>query len=80
MIQSMVVGFSSMGFDATLSGGCGIWEHLHSFRKVKCLQGYTKTLPMAIWKLKTPPVVVEHSVVVMPAGSQSRRSQIESNG
>ena len=34
--------------DATLDEGCGIWEYLHSFREVKCLQGYSKTLSMGI--------------------------------
>ena len=28
--------------------GCRIWEHLHSFREVKCLQGCSKTLSMGI--------------------------------
>ena len=47
MIKSMVIGFVSLGVDATLSAnGCGIWEHLYSFSEVKCLQSYFKTLWM----------------------------------
>ena len=34
--------------DDTLVDGCGNWEHLHSFREVKCLQGCSKTLWMGI--------------------------------
>ena len=30
----MVVGFVILGFDATQGDGCGIWEHLHSFRVI----------------------------------------------
>ena len=44
----MVVGFCSAGGWPTLNDECGIWEHLHSFREVKCLQGYSKTLWMGI--------------------------------
>ena len=33
-------------FDATMVDGCGIWEHLHSFREGKCLQGHSKALWM----------------------------------
>ena len=32
-----------MEIDATLGDGCGIWEHLHSFKEVKYLQDYFKT-------------------------------------
>ena len=42
MIQSMVVGFFVLGVDATLGNGCTIQEHLHSFRKVKYLQGFLR--------------------------------------
>ena len=42
--------FVLSGFDATLGDG-GIREYLHSFREVKCLQGYySKTLWMGTWK------------------------------
>ena len=40
--------FVLLGVDATLGDGCGIWEQLHSFRKMKYLQGYSKTLWMDI--------------------------------
>ena len=43
-------------------------EHLHSYSEVKCLQGYSKIFKLAI----------EHSVVIVTAGSQSRSSQSES--
>ena len=42
MIQSMVVGFYLLGVDATLGNECTIQEHLHSFRKVKYLQGFLR--------------------------------------
>ena len=35
--------FVLLGVDATLGDGCIIWEHLRGFRKVKCLQDYSKT-------------------------------------
>ena len=57
--------------DATLSDGCGVSKNLQSFR-----DGW-----MDGWVYKTfrlSPIVVEHTLVVMTAGSQSRRSQIES--
>ena len=44
----MVVGFCSIGVDATLSDGCEIWEHLQSCKEVKGLQSYFKTLCMGI--------------------------------
>ena len=47
--------------DATLIIGCGIWEHFQSFRKVKCLQGYPKTL----WTGKSP------AITSWTVGSQS---------
>ena len=56
MIKSMVVGFRFNGVDATLSNGCGIWWHFHSFREVKCFQGYSKILEMGIGNLKTLPI------------------------
>ena len=62
--------FVLLGVDGTLGDGGGIWEYLH--REVKCIQGYCKTLWMSIWDS-----AVEHSVVVMTSGPQSRRSQIE---
>ena len=32
--------------DVILGDGCGIWEHLYSFREVKYLQGCSKSLFM----------------------------------
>ena len=52
-IKSMVV---LLGVDATLSDGCGIWQHLHNFMEVN---GYMKVYDSLF------PLVVEHSVVVM---------------
>ena len=46
MIKPMVVGFFLLGADATLDDGCGISEHLHSFKEVKRLQGYSKIFSM----------------------------------
>ena len=48
MIKPVVVGFVLFGIDATLVDVSGIWEHLHSFREVKCLQGYLKSLWMGV--------------------------------
>ena len=48
MIKPMMVGFSLIGDDATLSDGCRLPEHLHSFREVKCLQDYSKTIRIYI--------------------------------
>ena len=76
MIKKMVVSLCSIGVDATLGDGCGIWEHLHSFREVKCSQYYSKILWMGIKIWRVFPLADEHSVVVMTKGSQSRRSQI----
>ena len=67
--------FVLFGVDATPSDGCEIWEHLHSLRKVKCLQGYSKALLVGISNLKTPPLVVEHSVVVLSARLNPMDSQ-----
>ena len=61
-----------MGIDATLGDECGIWEHLHSLREMKCLQGYSKTLKWVYKTLRLFPLAV--------AGFQSRRLQIESYG
>ena len=36
--------FVLLGVDASLSDGCGIGEHLHSFGEVKCFQDYSETL------------------------------------
>ena len=52
----MVVGFCSFGVDSTLGDGCGIWEHLHSFRELKCLHGFSKILWMGIKNLKVLPI------------------------
>ena len=40
--------FVLLGVDTTLGDGCGIWQHIHSFREVECLQGYSKTVLMGI--------------------------------
>ena len=40
--------FFSAGIDATLGIMFGIWEHLGSFKKMECLQGYFKTLWIGI--------------------------------
>ena len=29
--------------ETTLSDGCEVWEHLHGFREVQCLQGSSTT-------------------------------------
>ena len=46
MIKPMVVGFVLLKADATLDDEGGIWELLHSFREVECIQGCSKTF----WK------------------------------
>ena len=63
-IKSMVV---LLGVDATLSDGCGIWQHLHNFTEVKCLQGLFQDFMDGYMKVydSLSPLVVEHSVVVM---------------
>ena len=78
-IKSMVVGFFFfLEADAALSDGGGIWWHSPvqgseiSPGLFQCfMDGYNKTL-------RPSPLVIEHSVVVMSASSQSRRSQIKS--
>ena len=55
MIKAVVVGFCSFGLDATLGDWCGIRQHLHSFREVQCLQGYSKTLWMDVWLWQRAP-------------------------
>ena len=47
MIKSIVIKsivFILLEVAVTLRDGCGIGEHWHSFREVKCLHGYSKTL------------------------------------
>ena len=44
MIKPIMVVFILLEFDVTLGDGCGIWEHWHSFKEVKCLQASSKTL------------------------------------
>ena len=40
MIKPMVVAvFVLLEVEATQGDGCGVWEHLHGFREVKCLLG-----------------------------------------
>ena len=43
-----------LGIDATLGDGREICDHLHSFRKVKCLQRYLKILLMGVLNIETP--------------------------
>ena len=60
MIKSMVVGFEIWVV---------IWEHLHSFSKVKYTQSYPKTLWMRIKNFDIPPIVswtVGSQSVVLP--------------
>ena len=42
------------------------------FAEVKCLQGYPKTYGCAYKNLRISPFAVEHSVVVMTTGFQSK--------
>ena len=46
----MVACFCSIG--GWCDSGSGIWKHVHSFREVKCLKGYCKTLWMYIQILR----------------------------
>ena len=46
MIKPVVVGCALLEADATLDDEGGIWELLHSFREVECIQGCSKTF----WK------------------------------
>ena len=64
--------------DDTLVDGCGNWEHLHSFREVKCLQGCSKTLWMGIKILWLFSVAAEDSIVVVTIGNQSGGPQCDS--
>ena len=64
--------------DDTLVDGCGNWEHLHSFREVKCLQGCSKTLWMVVKILWLLSVAAEDSIVVVTSGNQSRGPQFDS--
>ena len=65
MIKSMVIRFCLIEVDATLSDGCGIWEHFPSFREVPCLQGYSNLRILVYrWVYKTlriSPLVLEYS-------------------
>ena len=45
-LKPMLVGFCSIG--GWCDSGWEIWEHLHSFKGVKCLQDYSKSLWMTI--------------------------------
>ena len=38
-IKPLVVAFALLEADVTLDDDCGIEEHWHSFREVKCIQG-----------------------------------------
>ena len=55
--------------DATLGDGCRNWEHLHSLKVVKCLEGYCKTLWIYIQNLKKT-VISRCSLGVITVGSQ----------
>ena len=46
------------------------------FAKVKCLQGYPKTYGWVYKTLRLSPFAVEHSVVVMTAGSQASQFSV----
>ena len=72
--------FVLLGVDATLGDEYEIWEHLHSFREVKCLLSYSRTSEWVYETLRLSRLAVEHSVVVMTTSFQSRQSQIESYG
>ena len=48
MIKQIVVGFLLLGVDTNLSDVCGIREHLHNSREVKCLKDYFNTLWMSM--------------------------------
>ena len=64
--------------DDTLVDGCGNWEHLHSFREVKCLQGCSKTLWMGIKMLWLFSVPAEDSIMVVTICNQSGGRQFDS--
>ena len=63
MIKPMVDGFCAMG--DRCDSACGIWEHLHSFKEVKCLQCYFNTFLWVYKNLKVSPVAIGHSLVVI---------------
>ena len=44
MIKPMVAVFVLLEVDVILGNGCGIWEHWHGFREVKCLHACSKTI------------------------------------
>ena len=63
--------------DDTFVDGCGNWEHLHSFKEVKCRQGCSKTLWMGIKILWLFSVAAEDSIVVVTIGNQSGGCQFD---
>ena len=74
----MLVGFCSIG--GWCYSGWSVWDlrTFAQFRDAKCLQGYSKTLWIEYKTLRLFPLAVEHSVVVVTVGSQSKLSQTES--
>ena len=73
MIKPMVVGFFYFGVDATLG-----LRTLAQFQGSEMSPGLFQAFMDGYIRLSTR--AIEYSVVVMTAGSQSRPSQIESNG
>ena len=59
----MVDGFCAMG--DRCDSACGIWEHSHSVKEVKCLQCYLNTFLWVYKNLKLSPVAIGHSLVVI---------------
>ena len=67
--------FVLMEVDATLGVGCGIWQHFHSFREIKCLQGIQRLYGWVCEILRLPQSLVELWIpnhgYSQSAGSQS---------
>ena len=57
IIKLMVVGICSIWGWCYSGWRCRTWEQLHSFREVKFLQGYSKTLWMGIRKFHNCPII-----------------------
>ena len=73
MIKPVVVGFCSIRVDATL-GLKTLAQFQGSEMSLGLFQGFMDTY------IRLSALAVEHSVVVMTGGLQSKPSQIESNG
>ena len=89
IIKLMVVGVCSIWGWCYSGWRCRTWEQFHSFREVKFLQGYSKTLWMGIENFITAPLSVELRVpnqgdsksansqsVVIAAGTQSGGARV----